>query len=107
MCFFAGLRIGRVIYSPLGLPGMGYANLCDDALLSVSIGAATGTFVGTDVTFTDNIIRPFFGIEDSMSDVEGMVRAGASTFTGFAAVQTVQNVVLPRGANWIDPVKIA
>ena len=27
MCFFAGLRFGRIIYSPLGLPGMGYSTL--------------------------------------------------------------------------------
>lgn len=102
--FFAGLRIGRVVYSPLGLPGADYANLCGDALLSASIGAATGTFVGTDVTFSDNVIRPFFGVEDSMSDIEGMIRAGSSTSAGFFALQTVQNVALPRGSNWLDPV---
>ena len=85
---------------------MNYGNLCDDALLSVSIGAATGTFVGTDITFPDNVIRPAFGVEDSMSDVEGMVRAGMSTSAGFLGVQTMQNVVMPRGGNWLDPVKI-
>ena len=105
-CFFVGLRIGRFIYKPLGLPGMDYANLCGDAMLSVSIGAATGTFVGTDITFPDNVIRPYFGVEDSMSDVEGMVRAGMSTSAGFLGVQTMQNVVMPRGGNWLDPVKI-
>lgn len=41
-CFFAGLRLGRVVYAPLGLPKSDYANLCGDAMLSVSIGAATG-----------------------------------------------------------------
>lgn len=105
-CFFVGLRLGRIIYAPLGLPGMNYANLCGDALLSVAIGGATGTFVGTDVSFSDNFIRPFFGVEDSMSDVEGMIRAGASTSTGFLCVQTLQNVALPRGGNWLDPVVI-
>jgi len=103
--FFVGLRLGRIIYSPLGLPGADYPNLCGDALLSVSIGAATGTFVGTDVTFSDNLIRPFFGVEDSMSDIEGMVRAGMSTSAGFLCMQSVQNIVLPRDANWLDPVK--
>ena len=91
---------------PLGAPAMNYGNLCDDALLSVSIGAATGTFVGTDITFADNVIRPFFGVEDSMSDIEGMVRAGLSTSAGFLGMQTAQNLTLPRGANWIDPVKV-
>lgn len=104
--FFVGLRIGRVLYKPIGMPGADYANLCGDAMLSVSIGAATGTFVGTDITFPDNVIRPFFGVEDSMSDVEGMVRAGLSTSAGFLCMQSVQNIVLPRNANWLDPVKI-
>ena len=104
--FFAGLRAGRVLYAPLGLPPMAYDNLIGDALLSVSIGAATGTFVGTDVTFADNFLRPVFGVEDSMSDVEGMVRAGASTFTGFLCMQSLHNATLPKGANWIDPIKL-
>ena len=102
----ARLRAGRVLYAPLGLPPMAYANLIGDALLSVSIGAATGSFVGTDVTFADNFLRPAFGVEDSMSDVEGMVRAGASTFTGFLCMQSLHNATLPKGANWIDPIKL-
>ena len=77
-----------------------------DAMLSVSIGAATGTFVGTDVSFADNALRPFFGVEDSMSDVEGMVRAGLSTSAGFLCMQSVQNITLPKNANWLDPVKL-
>ena len=116
---------------------MDYANLCGDAMLSVSIGAATGTFVGTDITFPDNVLRPAFGVEDSMSDIEGMVRAGASTSAGFLCMQSVQNIVrvtlhlsrprffpssvpflltllfapllsqvMPKGGNWLDPVKI-
>ena len=137
-CFFVGLRLGRIIYAPLGLPSMDYANLCGDAMLSVSIGAATGTFVGTDITFPDNVLRPAFGVEDSMSDIEGMVRAGASTSAGFLCMQSVQNIVrvtlhlsrprffpssvpflltllfapllspqvMPKGGNWLDPVKI-
>ena len=103
---FAGLRAGRVLYAPLGLPPMAYDNLIGDALLSVSIGAATGTFVGTAVTFADNFLRPVFGVEDAMSDVEGMVRAGASTFTGFLCMQSLHNATLPKGANWIDPIKL-
>jgi len=105
--FFVGLRIGRVLFAPLGLEKMDYANLCGDALLSVSIGAATGTFVGTDITFADNVLRPYFGVEDGMTDLEGCVKAGSSTFAGFLCMQTVQNITLPRGANWLDPVKIS
>mmetsp|Transcript_808 Transcript_808/g.1872 ORF Transcript_808/g.1872 Transcript_808/m.1872 type:complete len:274 (+) Transcript_808:30-851(+) len=104
--FFAGLRIGRIIFKPLGLPGADYDNLCGDAMLSASIGAATGTFVGTDISFKDNVLMPFFGVTDSMSSLEGCIRAGASTSAGFLCMQTAQNLVLPRGANWIDPVKL-
>lgn len=86
--------------------GCDYANLCGDALLSVSIGAATGTFVGTDITFKDNFLMPVFGVTDNMSDVEGMVRAGSSTFAGFLCMQSLQNAVLPKNGNWIDPVKL-
>ncbi len=107
LAFFFGLRAGRVVYSPLGLPGCDYANLTGDAMLSVSIGAATGTFVGTDVSFSDNLIRPAFGIEEGMTNVTGMVTAGASTSAGFMLMQSAQNAVLPRGANWLDPVFIA
>ena len=107
LAFFFGLRAGRVVYSPLGLPGCDYANLTGDAMLSVSIGAATGTFVGTDVSFSDNVIRPFFGVEEGVSNISGMVTAGASTSAGFMLMQSAQNAVLPRGANWLDPVFIA
>mmetsp|Transcript_19194 Transcript_19194/g.41458 ORF Transcript_19194/g.41458 Transcript_19194/m.41458 type:complete len:278 (+) Transcript_19194:70-903(+) len=106
LSFFIGLRIGRIIYAPLGLPRADYANLCGDAMLSASIGAATGTFVGTDVSFPDNVLLPAFGVTDNMSDLEGMVRAGASTSAGFLCMQTLQNVTLPRGSNWLDPVKL-
>ena len=41
-----------------------------------------------------------------MSDIEGMVRAGASTSAGFLCMQSVQNIVMPKGGNWLDPVKI-
>jgi len=106
-CFFVGLRIGRIIYAPLGLEPANYANLCGDAMLSASIGAATGTFVGTDISFgAANPLRPFFGVEDSMSDLEGCIRAGASTSAGFFVLQTTQNLLLPKDANWLDPVKI-
>ena len=98
-----GLRLGRAIYSPLGLPAGDGDNFKKDALLSASIGAATGTFVGTDISFADNVMMPLFGVTDSMSDVEGMFRAGASTSTGFFVLQTAQNVALPQGSNWVDP----
>jgi hypothetical protein len=105
-CFFAGLRVGRVLFKPLGLVGADYANLCGDAMLSASIGAATGTFVGTDISFPDNILAPALGVTDSMTDLQGCVRAGMSTSAGFLCMQTLQNATLPKHANWLDPVKI-
>lgn len=101
--FFTGLRLGRMLYAPLGLAPADGSNLGADAMLSVSIGGATGTFVGTDISFGDNVLRPFFGVEEGMGDLEGMVRAGASTSAGFLGVQALQNAALPAGANWIDP----
>jgi len=105
LVFFAGLRVGRVLYSPFMsgiLPGS-YDNLKADAGLSVSIGAATGTFVGTDVSFEDaNFLRPFFGVEDFDPDHIGVIKAGASTAAGFSVMQTGQNLVMPAGRNWVD-----
>ncbi|KAG8469057.1 hypothetical protein KFE25_007575 [Diacronema lutheri] len=102
--FFSGLRLGRVLYAPLGLAPTSSANLYSDAMLSASIGGATGTFVGTDISFgADNFLRPVFGVEETMSAAGGMVRAGASTSVGFLGVQALQNIALPSGANWVDP----
>ena len=60
LAFFAGLRGGRVALSGL-LPAVeppSLDNLKADAALSLSIGGATGTFVGVVPDFSDN---PFLG----------------------------------------------
>ena len=52
LAFFGGLRVARKIYPQLGLKAIeppSYANLKADATLSISIGGATGCFVGTDI----------------------------------------------------------
>merc|ERR1711871_1209892 len=72
LAFFAGLRLFRMVYSPLGMEGMNNANFVGDAQLSIAIGGATGCFVGTDVSYLDgagNFLRPIVGIEDGMSDL--------------------------------------
>ena len=53
--FFAGLRGFRILYSPImeGVEENNYSNLKNDAALSLSIGAATACFVGTDVSTTN------------------------------------------------------
>lgn len=71
-------------------------------LLSISIGGATGAFVGTDTTFVGNWLAPYVGVYDNMSDIRGMFNAGLSTFGGFAAFQTFQNLTFKKGKNWID-----
>jgi hypothetical protein len=106
IAFFGGLRLGRTLYAPLGLAPGDSSNLLADATLSVAIGGATGTFVGTDISFgADNVLRPFFGVESEMTDIQRMVRAGMSTSAGFLGLQALQNAALPAGASWIDPPK--
>ena len=51
----------------------------------------------------DNWLRPVVGIEDGTSDMVAQVIAGSSTGLGFLAVQSAQNLTLPKGKNWIDP----
>lgn len=111
--FFVGLRIARGLFGGRlkGIETASYANLKADAGLSVSIGGATGCFVGTDVSFISeansitidqNWLRPFVGVEDSTTDIVGMVSAGTSTALGFTAVQMAQNAVVPAEKCWVD-----
>ena len=94
----------RILYSPLtSVEPNNYANLKADAGLAVAVGGATGCFVGTDVTFGDNWLRPVVGIEDGTGDVAASIIAGSSTAIGFMAVQSAQNVAMPQGKNWVDP----
>ena len=106
LAFFGGLRLARTIYPQLGLKAIeppSYANLKADATLSISIGGATGAFVGTDIGFgAENWLRPVVGIEDNMGTFAGMVTAGSSTGLGFAAFQGLQNVSFARGKSWVD-----
>jgi len=104
-CFMAGLRLGRGFYGKF-MPAIGAGtpeNVVADAQLSVAIGGGTACFVGTDVSFGDaNWLRPIVGVEETTPDLLGCVKAGTSTFLGFAAVQTPQNVVVPSGKCWTD-----
>jgi len=107
LTFFGGLRAGRMLLPSIGMQYVEpptYQNLKNDASLSVSIGGATAFFVGTDAGSLagDNFLRGIVGIEDHLSDVEGMCRAGLSTTLGFAALQLPQNVAYSAGKNWTD-----
>ena len=69
----------------------------------MSIGGATGAFVGTDVSFGDqNWLRPLVGIEQHTGQFAGMVTAGASTSLGFLTFQGLQNITFARGKSWVD-----
>lgn len=104
-CFYFGLRMGRMIYGNalgMSIPGNDYGNLKTDAQLSLSIGGAAGAFVGTCADMPGNWLRGLVGVEDSMSDVAGMVTAGTSTALGFGVFQSIQSTVWPTGRNWTD-----
>merc|ERR1719277_881708 len=80
-----------------------------DIGLAVSIGGATATFVATDPTFhgadSDLLYKglaPVFNVTDDTSTLMGCVKAGGSTFTGYGAVNSLQNAALPAGKNWQD-----
>jgi len=111
LLFYTGLRLGRNVYGGLfgmsGIEAPAYSNLKGDAALSVSIGAATGCFVGTDTSFVhggidQNWLRSVVGIEEGTADLTGMAIAGSSTAIGFTAMQSVQNVAYQPGKNWVD-----
>jgi hypothetical protein len=105
--FFGGLRLFRSIYSPfLAIAPADKENLVHDALLSTSIGGASGGFVGTDVNYMGgegNFLRPFVGVEATDSALSGCVKAGSATSLGFLAAQSAQNVTYPANVkNWTD-----
>ena len=81
LAFFGGLRLFRIIYSPiLSIDGNNYNNLKNDASLSLAIGGGSSAFVGTDVAYLSgegNFLRPIVGVEPDMSAIEGCIRAGS------------------------------
>lgn len=107
--FYGGLRIVR---SALGgstgvltkIDSATGDNAADDALLSTSIGGATGFFVGTDMTYlpAENVLMPLVGISDSATVVQGAALAGASTSLGFVTAQSAMNLTVPAGKSWND-----
>lgn len=103
MAFFAGLRLGRVVYSGIfdGVEENTYGNLKADGQLSLAVGGATGAFVATDVGQVGNWFS-FFRIEEGTADLVGSAVAGSSTAFGFAALQTPQNMLITDGKNWVD-----
>jgi len=106
LAFFGGLRLARSLYPQLGMTAVEpatYSNLKTDATLSLSIGGATGAFVGTDISFgCENWLRPTVGIEEGVGALNSMVTAGGSTALGFTVFQGLQNITFPRDKSWLD-----
>jgi hypothetical protein len=103
--FYGGLRLGRMAYSPLNIvPAASTENNVADAALSMSIGGATGAFVGTDVAYlpAENPLGGLVGISEADSMATGCVKAGSSTFLGFFVAQMPQNILWKKGKNWTD-----
>ena len=98
LAFFSGLRLGRLIYSPIfaGVEEANYANLKADAALSVAVGGAAGCFVGTDVSYAGaNWLRPLVGVEETCASTTASVLAGSSTALGFMS-KWVRTLSTPR-----------
>ena len=105
--FFAGLRVFRGLYGALGMRHIApptSSNLMKDANLSMSIGVATGAFVGTDTAYKlpENWLEGVVGIYERHSPEETCLLAGASTSLGFAAAQLPHNFAVPHGKSWQD-----
>lgn len=104
--FYMGLRAARTVL-PRFLEYVEeptYDNSKTDAALSISIGGATGFFVGTDVGYLphQNFLIDVVGITEGTSKLGGCVIAGSSTSLGFAASQSVLNLSYPKDKCWND-----
>lgn len=88
--FLLGLRFSRTIYPNIFtyIEQKNDDNFKQDLKLSISIAGATGTFLGTDITYKPNIFNTFLGIEDNTN---GIINAGLSTSLGFFTLDFLQN----------------
>lgn len=101
LCFFTGLRLGRTLYAPLGMERPFYDNFVSDRLLAIAVGAGAALFVATDPGYTGHAFT-WLAIHEGDSNALGIVKAGSSTFVGFSIMQTIENLLLPIGSNWLD-----
>mmetsp|Transcript_10734 Transcript_10734/g.16456 ORF Transcript_10734/g.16456 Transcript_10734/m.16456 type:complete len:280 (-) Transcript_10734:167-1006(-) len=106
LAFYAGLRMGRTIFSGFmsHIPEPTYENSKADASLSVAIGSATAFFVGTDAVYlpSQNFLIDIVGIKDGTPDLLGCAIAGSSTSLGFVAAQSGLNMIYPAKKCWND-----
>jgi len=99
--FCVGLRLGRRLYTGLGIEKPHYRNFTEDAGLSLAIGGASGMFVGTDVTIPKNPFDSFVGVYPDMDPLTGCFKAGTSTAVGFAFFHSIQNTRAQSSAAYV------
>jgi hypothetical protein len=102
--FYIGLRAGRTLLPLPTLASPSYGNSQTDIALSISIGGATGFFVGTDTAYLpeQNFLLPIVGISEGTTDIVGCSLAGTSTALGFVTSQAVLNTIYPKTKCWND-----
>jgi VIT1/CCC1 family predicted Fe2+/Mn2+ transporter len=102
--FYIGLRGGRTLLPLSTLSKPTYDNSQTDLALSISIGGATGFFVGTDTAYLpdQNFLLPLVGITATTTDFVGCTLAGTSTALGFVTAQSVLNSIYPYKKCWND-----
>jgi hypothetical protein len=104
--FYLGLRANRILLPRF----LSHVDPCTeenkgkDAALAVSIGGATGFFVGTDTAYlpTQNFLIDIVGIHSGTPSLPSCVIAGSSTSLGFMTAQSGLNVLYPAGKCWND-----
>jgi hypothetical protein len=104
--FYVGLRMGRTILSGYldHIQEPTFANSLHDTSLSISIGGATGFFVGTDAVYLpdQNFLIDVVGIKPGMPDIASCAIAGTSTSLGFMTSQSAMNIIYPAKRLWND-----
>lgn len=104
--FYLGLRANRMILPRF----LSHVEPCidenkgKDATLALSIGGATGFFVGTDTAYlpSQNFLIDIVGIHSGTPSVAGCAIAGSSTSLGFMTAQSGLNFMYPSGKCWND-----
>jgi hypothetical protein len=107
--FYIGMRMARTILSGnerlYYIQEPNYHNSHYDGSLALSIGCGTGFFVSTDmITYapTDHILLSYFGLSTELSPIVACTIAGACVSVGFTTMQSILNIIYPRGKLWND-----
>jgi len=102
--FYVGLRFFREFYGrACGWDGINHSvGMLSDFQLSLVIACADAAFVGTDVGFAGNWLAPIVGVVETDTMMQGMCKAGTSTFLGYTAGQMAENFTIGKKKLWLD-----